>query len=112
MGTGAYLVSHNKTLEWYDAYLPPGINREDPNVSPLFTTDLTGIAPALIITADHDPVRDEGNEYASKLKAANIPVDHTCWMGMIHGLASMAGVLDAGKALIDQVGMSLRKAFE
>jgi acetyl esterase len=112
LGTGAYLVSHPQMIEWYDAYLPSGINREDPKVSPLFATDLTAVAPALIITADHDPLRDEGNEYASKLKAAKIVVDHTCWPGMVHGLASMAGVLDAGKALIDQVGAALRKAFE
>jgi acetyl esterase len=111
LGTGAYLVSHAQMIEWYDAYLPHGINREAPNVSPLFARDLTDVAPALIITADHDPLHDEGDEYASKLKAANIAVDHTCWTGMVHGLASMAGVLDAGKVLIDQVGAALRKAF-
>jgi acetyl esterase/lipase len=112
LGTGAYFVSHAQMIEWYDAYLPPGIDRKDPKVSPLFATNLTGVAPALIITADHDPLHDEGDEYATKLKAANISVDHTCWPGMVHGLASMAGVLDAGKALIDQVGTALRKAFE
>jgi acetyl esterase len=95
----------------YDAYLPQGVDREDPKVSPLFATDLTGLAPALIITADHDPLHDEGDEYASKLKAANVPVDHTCWPGMIHGFASLAGVLDAGKLLIDRTGAALRKAF-
>jgi acetyl esterase len=112
LGTGAYLVSHAQMIEWYDAYLPHGINREDPKVSPLFATDLNEVAPALIVTADHDPLHDEGDEYASKLKAANIAVDHTCWAGMVHGLASMAGVLDAGKVLIDQAGAALRKAFE
>jgi acetyl esterase len=112
LGTGAYLVSHAQMVEWYDAYLPHEIDREDPNVSPLFATDLTDVAPALIITADHDPLHDEGDEYASKLKAANIVVDHTCWRGMVHGLASMAGALDAGKVLIDQVGAALRKVFE
>ena len=54
----------------------------------------------------------QGNEYASRLKAANIAVDHTCWPGMIHGFASVAGVVDAGKAMIDQVGSALRRAFE
>jgi acetyl esterase len=106
-GTGAYLVSHAEMIERYDAYLPQGINREDSKVSPLFATDLTDVAPALIITADHDPLHDEGDEYASKLKAANIVVDHTCWAGMVHGLASLAGVLDAGKVLIDQFGAAL-----
>jgi acetyl esterase/lipase len=56
LGTGAYLASHAQMIEWYDAYLPYGINREDPKVSPLFATDLNEVAPALIITADHDPL--------------------------------------------------------
>jgi acetyl esterase len=112
LGTGAYLVSHAQMIEWYDAYLPEGINRKAPEVSPLFATDLSGVAPAFIITADHDPLHDEGDEYAAKLKAANVAVDHTCWPGMVHGLASLAGVLDAGKVLIDQIGAALRKAFE
>src|ERR1700730_2620351 len=65
LGTGAYLVSHAQMDEWYDAYLPEGINRTAPEVSPLFATDLTGVAPAFIMTADHDPLRDEGDEYAA-----------------------------------------------
>ena len=65
-----------------------------------------------IVTADHDPLHDEGEEYAAKLKGANVAVDHTCWPGMVHGLASLAGVLDAGRILIDQTGAALRKAFE
>jgi acetyl esterase len=112
LGTGAYLVSHAQMIERYEAYVPNGINREDPKVSPLFATDLTGVAPALIITADHDPLHDEGDAYAAKLKAANVVVDHTCWPGMIHGFASMAGVIDAGKVLIDRTGGALKKAFE
>jgi acetyl esterase len=111
LGTGAYLISHVQMIEWYDAYLPEGINPKAPEVSPLFATDLRGVARAFIITADHDPLRDEGDEYAAKLKAANVAVDHTCWPGMVHGLASLAGVLDAGKVLIDQTGAALCKAF-
>ena len=111
-GSGAYLVSHTQMLERFDAYLPGNIRRDDPKVSPLFATDLIGVAAALIITADHDPLRDEGNEYANKLKAANIAVEHTCWPGMVHGFASLAGVVDAGKMLINQTGAALHKAFE
>jgi acetyl esterase len=111
LGSGEYIVSHAQMLEWYNAYLPKDINRADPKVSPLFATDLAGIAPAFVVTADHDPLCDEGNEYAAKLKAANALVDHICWPGMIHGLASIAGVVDAGKALIDQTALALRHAF-
>src|SRR5258708_3127844 len=89
LGTGAYLVSHARMIEWYDAYLPEGINRTAPEVSPLFATDLTGVAPAFIMTADHDPLRDEGDEYAAKLKDANVPLDQTCWPAMLHCLPSL-----------------------
>jgi len=112
LGTGAYLISHAHMIERYDARLPEGINRKALEVSPLFATDLTGVARAFIIIADHDPLRDEGDEYAAKLKDANVAVDPTCWPGMVHGLASLAGVLDAGKVLIYQTGAALRKAFD
>lgn len=112
LGTGAYLVSHAEMIERFDAYLPQGVNRKDPEVSPLFETDLTNVAPAWIVSADHDPLRDEGEEYAAKLRAANVAVKYTCWSGMVHGLASLAGVLDAGRILIDQTGAALRTAFD
>ena len=112
LGTGAYPVRHALMQALFDAYLPRGIDRQDPKVSPLFATDLAGLAPALVVTADHDPLHDEGDEYAAKLKAANVPVDHICWPGMIHGFASLAGVLDAGKLLIDRTGVALRNTFE
>jgi acetyl esterase len=111
-GSGAYLISHARMVKLLDAYLPGEIDREDPNVSPLFATDFKGIAPALIVTADHDPLCDEGEEYAQKLSVAGIAVIHKRWPGMVHGFASMAGVLDAGRQLIDETAAVLRQALE
>jgi acetyl esterase len=110
-GTPAFLVDRHDMQERYDAWLPPAIDRASPEVSPLFATDLAGLAPALIVTADHDPLCDEGNEYAAKLRAANVDVEHVCWPGMVHGFASMAGAIDAGKALIERSAAALREAF-
>jgi acetyl esterase len=101
----------DEMLDWYNAYLPQGIDRTDPRISPAFAIDLAGLAPALIITAEFDPLRDEGNEYAARLRAAGVPTDHYCWPGMIHGLLSLAGVLDAGGLLIQRVADTLRTAF-
>jgi acetyl esterase len=98
-------------IEWYDAYPPEGISRTAPEVSPLFATDLTGVAPAFIMTADHDPLRDEGDEYAAKLKAANVAVDHPCWPGWFMALPPWQACSTPGKVLIDQTGAALRKAF-
>jgi acetyl esterase len=110
-GTPAFLVDRNDMKERYDAWLSSGIDRASPDVSPLFATDLTGVAPAMIVTADHDPLCDEGIEYAAKLRAAKVDVEHVCWQGMIHGFASFAGALDAGKALIERATAALREAF-
>ncbi|MFC0573643.1 alpha/beta hydrolase [Paraburkholderia solisilvae] len=110
-GTSAYLVDRHDMKERYDAWLPPEIDRASPEVSPLFAQDLSGLAPALIVTADHDPLCDEGNEYAAKLRGARVKVEHVCWQGMVHGFASMAGALDAGKALIERSAAALRGAL-
>jgi acetyl esterase len=110
-GTGVYLLSRLQMLGWFDAYLPKGIERSAPRVSPLFAIDLTGVAPALIVTADHDPLRDEGDAYADRLRRAKVSVDHTCLPGMIHGVASVAGAVDAGKVLIDRLAAALRKSL-
>ncbi|MBR0697734.1 alpha/beta hydrolase [Bradyrhizobium lablabi] len=111
LGTGAYGLGRDEMLDWYGAYLPSGVDRTDPKVSPVYATDLAGSAPALIITAEFDPLRDEGNEYAAKLRAADVPVNHYCWPGMIHGLISLGGVLDAGGPFLDRVSNGLRSAF-
>ncbi|CAB3756932.1 alpha/beta hydrolase [Paraburkholderia humisilvae] len=110
-GTSDFLVDRQDMKERYDAWLPPEIDRASADVSPLFANDLAGLAPALIVTADHDPLCDEGNEYAARLRAAQVEVEHVCWQGMVHGFASMAGVLDAGRALIERAAAALRTAL-
>jgi acetyl esterase len=112
LGPGAFLVDRSQMIDLLDFYLLPGTNRQDPNVSPLFAPDLTGVAPALIVTADHDPLHEEGEEYAARLKAANVRVELIRWPGMVHGFALFAGVLDAGKALIDRTAAALTQAFK
>jgi acetyl esterase len=112
LGTGAYLIKHDEMVKKYNVYLPCGTNRKDPKVSPLYSSNLNGVAPAFLVTAEYDPLRDEGNEYANKLKAAHVSVEHKELPGMIHGLFSLAGVIDAGKILIDETSLALRRAFE
>jgi acetyl esterase len=111
LGPGAFLVERSQMIDLLDFYLPPGINRQDPDVSPLFAPNLTGLAPALIVTADHDPLHEEGEEYAARLQAANVAVELVRWPGMVHGFALFAGVLDAGRGLIDRTAAALSQAF-
>ncbi len=73
------------SLRWAVAqWLPPGVARDDPAVSPLLA-DLAGLPPTVVITADHDPLRDEGLALAHALRRAQVPVVDRCERGMIHG---------------------------
>jgi acetyl esterase len=93
-----------------DHYLPPGINRTQPLVSPSLALpeDLHGMPATLIVTAEFDPQRDEGELYATRLRAAGVRVALTRYPGMIHGFLQMAGALEAGRTLIDQLAAAIR----
>lgn len=78
-------------LDWFrDKYLAGApVQATDPVVSPLLAADLTGLAPALVVTGGFDPLRDEGVQYAEALRAAGVPVDFRQAGSLIHGFASM-----------------------
>ena len=83
----------------------------NPLASPLLANDFAGLAPALVMTAGFDPLRDEGAEYADKLTAAGVPVEYLCYRNQIHGFVSMAGAIDEGRQFLDQAAAALRKAL-
>jgi acetyl esterase len=79
-------------MEWFaDQYLGRSeLAADDPRVSPLRAPDLSGLGPALILTAGFDPLRDEGNAYAAALDSAGVSVDHRQFDSLTHGFASIA----------------------
>jgi acetyl esterase/lipase len=80
----ALLVALRGVPTAVDQWLPPDTPRDDPAVSPLLA-DLTGLPATLVVTASHDPLRDEGDELARALATAGVPVIHRCEPGMVHG---------------------------
>jgi acetyl esterase len=64
------------------------VDAGDPRVSPLLADDLSGLAPALVLTAGFDPLRDEGRQYAERLRAAGVAVDHREFGSLVHGFAN------------------------
>lgn len=101
------------TMQWFwNHYLNSDSDGESPYVSPLKATNLKDLPPALVITAEYDPLRDEGEAYAKKLQEANIPVQLKRYDGVIHGFFWMAGLLEEGADAIKLVSSTLSKAFE
>ena len=107
-GTGYLLTA--ETMQWFwNHYCPPEA-RADPRASPLRTVDLTGLPPALVLTAEYDPLRDEGEAYARKLEAAGVPVELHRMDGLIHAFFSTARMIPAGRAGIEIAVAGLRRA--
>ena len=98
--------------EWFcDQYLNCEEDRLNHRASPLLAPDLSGLPPALVITAEFDVLRDGGESYAKRLKKAGISVKCTRYEGMIHGFMSMDGLLSRARNGIDEASAALREAF-
>jgi acetyl esterase len=88
----------NAQMEWYrDQYLAADREGEEPYVSPVRAESLAGLPPACVVTAEMDPLRDEGEAYAAALEAAGVPVTTYRAPGMFHGFFNMDAVLDGSK---------------
>lgn len=86
-------------------------SREDFRVSPLLAESHRDLPPTLLVTAEFDPLRDEGEAYARRLEASGVPVRLHRYDGMPHVFFQLSPILDAGKQLIDEASAALREAF-
>ena len=108
---GSGLLLEKADMDWFDdAYV--GGNKElraDPRISPLLATDLSGLCPALLYTAELDPLRDEGEAYAQALLRAGVPTEMRRFPGLIHGFINTIGVSPIARTSMLEVAEGLRK---
>jgi acetyl esterase len=106
-----FLVTRDDLRWFWDHYLATPEAGRSPWASPLLASDFVGLPPALIVTAEFDPLRDEGEAYAAALRAANVPVQLIRLEGMIHACFQMAGVIDRSQRLLETAAAALRDAL-
>lgn len=96
-------------LDWFRGkYLSGEIGPADPRVSPLLADDLSGLPPALVVTAGFDPLRDEGRQYADAMRAAGVTVDHREFGSLIHGFANFFPFGGGSSTAVAEVISALR----
>jgi acetyl esterase len=111
-GGGEYFMS-TADVDWFGAqYLAdPAKQASDPRASPVLTGNLQGLPPALIVTAGHDPLLDEGKAYADKLAAAGVPVEYRCFESTVHAFVSFGKLIPAAVEALDLVASRMRAAL-
>ncbi|MFD3403104.1 alpha/beta hydrolase [Kribbella sp. NPDC058693] len=110
-GTDPYLFN-NTSVNWYwKHYLKDPADGANPLASPLLAESHANLPPALVITAEYDPLRDEGEYYAEKLHAAGVPTTLSRYDGMVHGFFAMSGILDGGKKAMSEASTWLGRIF-
>jgi acetyl esterase len=101
------------TLDWFAGhYMGPGDSPADPRLSPLRATDLSGLAPAIVVTAGFDPLLDQGEAYARRLKEAGVPVIYRCYDGLAHAFTAFTGAVPCADVACREIAGLVREGFE
>lgn len=101
------------SMRWFwDHYVGEDGDPLHPDASPIRAADLSGLPPAIVVTAELDPLRDEGDDYARALAGAGVPVQHVQAEGMTHGFVGMAAAVPKAAAYVEEIGQRLRATLE
>jgi acetyl esterase len=107
-----YLLTRADMVWFWGHYLRADADRSNPYACPAAAKDLSGLPPAMVITAEFDPLGDEGEAYARRLQEAHVRVALKRYEGVTHGFMSMATIVDQGRKAIDDAASHLRAAFK
>jgi acetyl esterase len=111
-GSGDETFLTTDEMKWFwELYIVDPAARGNPEASPLRARDLSGLPPAIVLTAGYDPLRDEGIAYAERLRAAGVPVTHHHYDDMIHAFFSLVNLLERGDEAVARVGADIRTAL-
>jgi acetyl esterase len=101
------LVPREDLAWYYRTYCGNQCEARDPRVSPIFEQDLSGLPPALIISAEYDTLRDEAAAYAERLKSAGVATLYLCAEGMVHGFLQMRGLVAEAQSATEEIARAL-----
>jgi len=100
-------------MDWFMGhYMGPGDSPADPRLSPLRAEDLAGLAPAVVVTAGFDPLLDQGEAYARRLKEAGVPTVYRCYDGLAHGFTAFTGAVPCADTACREVAGLVREGYE
>ena len=108
---GGYLLTRDSMVWFWDHYLRGEADKSDPYALPLQATDLAGLPPATVITAEYDPLLDEGAAYGRQLNEAGVPAAVLNYEGTIHGFFGMSAAVDQGRRAMADASRALAEAF-
>lgn len=112
VANGVGYLLEAEQMQWFvDCYTRGQVDLADWRVSPLRAPDLRGVAPAVVVTAEYDPLRDEDDAYVARLRDAGVAVEHRCYEGMVHAFFGLPGAYDVAREAMDFVATALRRAF-
>ncbi len=99
-------------MAWFAGHYAAGEDPANPRLSPLRAADLSGLPPAVVATAEYDPLRDQGDAYADALEQAGVPVVKRRYDGLIHGFFDLSALSPAAAAAVHEIGADLRGLLE
>ena len=102
-----YMLTTAALRMFIEQYVPSPVDRRDPRASPMHAVDPGGVAPAIVISAEFDPLVDENEAYAQRLVAAGVPVDYHCFPGMIHPFFTLGGVVSDAARVEDLIATAI-----